>query len=159
MKAAVGAQWELPGAMARRDPSHALDFSVKPDPWTPRGCRPSWFEKQPEGRSRRSATGSRGGEACALGAPNDHQTTRLSAPTGIAIPIACRGAMGIAGGLWRAKTSTRRLRISRRSRLPATGRAKARWICPFASSTSRRSGFCQCWFEKQPERAITELGE
>ena len=71
----------------------------------------------------------------------------------------CRGAMGIAGGLWRAKTSTRRLRISRRSRLPATGRAKARWICPFASSTSTRSGFCQCWFEKQPERAITELGE
>src|ERR1035437_143835 len=57
-----------------------------------------------------------------------------------------RGAMGIAGTF-------------PRSRLPAVGRAKARWICHFASTTSTRSGCCQCWLEKQPERAITELGE
>jgi hypothetical protein len=48
-------------------------------------------------------------------------------------------------------TSAGRLRISRRSRLPAAGRAKARWIHRFASSISTRSGCCPCWFEKHPE--------
>jgi hypothetical protein len=38
-----------------------------------------------------------------------------------------------------------------RSRLPATGRANARWICHFASTTSMRNGCCQFWFEKQPK--------
>ena len=31
------------------------------------------------------------------------------------------------------------------------GRVKARWICRSSSTTSMRSGCCQCSFEKQPE--------
>ena len=42
-------------------------------------------------------------------------------------------------------------RISRRSRLHAAGRAKARWIHRFASTTSMRNNCCRFWFEKQPE--------
>src|SRR5664279_499398 len=41
-----------------------------------------------------------------------------------------------------------------RSRLPAASRAKARWICRFASSISMRSGYCPCSFKKQPEKRL-----
>jgi hypothetical protein len=33
----------------------------------------------------------------------------------------------------------------------AAGRAKARWIHRFESNISTQSGYCRCWFEKQPE--------
>jgi hypothetical protein len=48
-------------------------------------------------------------------------------------------------------TSAGRRRISRRSHLPAGGRAKARWIHRFASTISIRNNCCRFWFEKQPE--------
>jgi hypothetical protein len=41
--------------------------------------------------------------------------------------------------------------VSRLPRLPAAVRAKALWICHFASTTSTLGGRCRCWFEKQPE--------
>ena len=65
---------------------------------------------------------------------------------------ACRGAMGIAGRCGAGETAVGRRRTCQRSRLPAAGRAKTRWICRFASSTSTRSGFCRYWLEKLPER-------
>jgi Integrase core domain len=64
--------------------------------------------------------------------------------------------IGVLAGRHRPRsTSDGRQRISRRSRLLAVGRAKARWAHRFASGTSMRSGGCPCWFEKQPERAVT----
>src|SRR5450756_1003104 len=78
LAAPVGAQWELPGATARRNQSHALGFYFNsprgrafwPDRspscallchfassiWTPSGCCRCWFEKQPERPSRHSAS-------------------------------------------------------------------------------------------------------
>src|ERR1017187_9297503 len=52
-------------------------------------------------------------------------------------------------GFWVSSVLGRR-RTFPRFRPPA-GRAKARWIHRFASTTSMRSGCCPCWFEKQPE--------
>jgi hypothetical protein len=66
--------------------------------------------------------------------------------------------MGIAGGLWRVETSVGRRRTCPRSRLPAAGRAKARWTRRSESSISTPSASCRSWFEKQPERAVATLG-
>jgi len=41
--------------------------------------------------------------------------------------------------------------VLRLPRLPTAVRAKALWICHFASTTSTLGGRCRCWFEKQPE--------
>ncbi len=51
LKRAVGAQWELRGALAHRDENHALGLSRRS------GCCRCWFEKQPAGKSRRSVKG------------------------------------------------------------------------------------------------------
>ena len=49
-------------------------------------------------------------------------------------------------------TSGGRRHTCPRSRLLVADRAKALWICRFASTTSTRSGCCRYWLNKQPER-------
>ena len=85
------------------------------------------------------------------GHANDGEITSLCALMGIAIPIA---------PLHRQRSTSAELRrISRQSRLPVEGRAKARWIHRSESSTSMRSGSCRCWLEKPPEKRSRNYSE
>ncbi len=170
--ASVGAQWELPAAVARRHQRHVFGFF--PIPVRTRAfCRygdlgssnrPFSMKAPRSNGSACESSGSNvaGGRETAL-QPHCVHPPRWHPSS---LEAGCRPQSKVVrdylgAGDWttagepprpnRRGVSDLRAPSSPRSRLLAAVRAKARWIHRSGSSTSMRSGCCRYSFEKQPE--------